>query len=165
MAQTQSISSVFRDLFRSPLQAVIQAERDYLKIWADWIDVQVKLLDDKELSEEQIQALMTKAPSVQLDGFIDVGISMRIATVKQTDIGISAGISGAAMGVAPVHASGSFGFSKSSSQESMFQASARFNVSNNNTDLGQFLAERGMSPVNVEQLKGVSDLLKKEGEA
>lgn len=160
MAKTQAISQVLGDLFRAPLKAAAEAERDYLEIWADWVEIQVKLIGDQVLTPEQITNLLNKAPTVKLDGFVDVGISMRIATVKQKDYGFGVGVSGASLGLAPVYASGSFGFSKTSSQESMFQASARFNVSNNNADLTQFLIDRGKNPVDVGELKGVSELLR-----
>ncbi len=156
MAKSLGISEVLSDMFRSPLNAVVEAERNYLAIWADWLEMQLKLIGDDDLTQEQIEALMTKAPAVKLDGFIDVGVSMRIATVKQKDVSFGVGI-----GVGPVHASGAFGFSKTSSQESMFQASARFNITNHNTDLSAFLAERGKTPYTIQDVHDVTDLMRK----
>ncbi len=156
MAKTLGISKALGDLFRAPLDAVTDAERDYLAIWSQWLDMQLKLIGDKELTLEQIEKLLNKAPSVKLDGFVDVGISMRIATVSQFDVGVGVG---ANLGVAPVHVSGSFGFSRTSSNESMFQASARFAVSNHNSELAGFLKDMGEMPKTTSELSGVSDKL------
>ncbi len=155
MANTKSISDVFEDLFEAPLRAVTKAEAKYLKIWAEWLNIQLKLIGESTRSPEQITSLMSRAPTVTLDGSIDVGITMRIASVKKSEGGGSIGLQ-----VGPVHASGAFGFSKTSTQESIFQASARFALSNNNADLSQFLSSQGLTPTSVEDLTKASELIK-----
>ena len=156
MANTAGIVDVFGELFRTPLEAVVKAEREYFKIWAEWLEVQIKLLGENPTGD-QIKALLEKAPSVQIDGFIDVGITMRIASVSEQKQGGTAGLK-----LGPIHASGSFGFAKSGSQESVFQTSARFTLSNHNSELSRYLEDRRLTPTSIEGLKEVKKILIEE---
>jgi hypothetical protein len=64
---------------------------------------------------------------------------MRIASVREFNADVKAGLS-----VGPVYASGGFGFVNRTSQESIFQASTRFTLSNQNKDLTKYLQDRNI---------------------
>ena len=146
---TASIGSVIRDLFKAPLEAATGAEADYLKIWAKWLAFKKDLMfaaDGSPLGD--IQALLATAPVIDLSGKIELAITMRIAEVKKTDLGIGGGIS-----VGPFFASGNYGSSAQSSQESIFQAAATFLLSNQKKDLPEFLQAHQLniaSPADVD---------------
>lgn len=129
-----SISTVFQDLFQAPLKAVTDAEARYRAIWADWIQMQYDLAFDKTKNDWRagvdFSKVMQTAPVISLDGVIEVGITMRIASVREISANLNIGIS-----VGPIYASGGFGFMNRTTQESVFQASTRFTLSNQNKDL------------------------------
>lgn len=166
MSET-SISSVYRELFQSPLKAVTDAEADYRKIWSAWLQDQLTLVTDqvpdpqnqgKTISKIRegvdFQQILKTAPVISLDGVIEVSITMRIASVREFDANLNVGIS-----VGPVYASGGFGFKSSTSQESLFQASTRFTLSNQNMDLSKYLADRNISMANASDVQNAVKLL------
>jgi hypothetical protein len=141
---TTSLSTVFNEIFTTPLNAVCEAEKKYRSIWADWIRFQIPLFkaaNGGNLDKASIDKMLDLAPVVKLDGVIEVGITMRIAEVSKKDGSINAGLQ-----LGPVHASGSFGFSKQTSSESLFQASTRFTLSNQQTNLKEYLSDRNIVP-------------------
>lgn len=156
-----SISTVFEELFSTPLESVAKSENDYRKIWANWIAFQIPLFRDSnlKLSKEAIDKMFELAPVVKLDGIIDVGITMRIAEVSKKEGELKAGLK-----VGPIFASGSFGFSKETSQESVFQASTRFTISNQESNLKEYLSARNMKPDNEKDLMKTIEKLKTNGE-
>ena len=156
---TTSLTNVFRELFVAPLSAVTQTEADYRRIWAQWLEQQLRLLTEEngELRPGvELAKMMDSAPKVNLDGVIEVGITMRIASVREYDASIEAGLA-----IGPIHASGGFGFVNRSSQESVFQASTRYTISNFDRNLKKYLEERNIPVTKLEDVKTAIEVLKK----
>jgi hypothetical protein len=143
---TVDLVTVFREMFTAPLKAAVEAEKDYRRIWADWLEVQKKLLPntpDAVIPKE----LLFLAPVLDLNGVVEVGVTMRIAGVNKKDIALGGGIS-----VGPIHVTGTFGFSSQNTQESVFQAHARFTLSNCKADLSNFLTVHNLTLAKVADL-------------
>ena len=156
---TTSLTNVFRELFVAPLNAVTQTEEDYRRIWAHWLEQQLQLLtlENGELRPGvELSTLLDNAPIVNLDGVIEVGITMRIASVREYDASIEAGLA-----IGPIHASGGFGFVNRSSQESVFQASTRYTISNFDRNLKRYLEDRNIPVAKLDDVKTAIDVLKK----
>jgi len=156
---TTSLTNVFRELFVAPLSAVTQTEQDYRRIWAQWLEQQLRLLTEENGQLRpgvELAKMMDNAPTVNLDGVIEVGITMRIASVREYDASIEAGLA-----VGPIHASGGFGFMNRSSQESVFQASTRYTISNFDRNLKKYLEERNIPVARLEDVKTAIEILKK----
>jgi len=156
-----SITNVLNELFTAPINAVTLAEREYRKTWANWLDFQLKLLKTTgvEITTERLTKILEIAPVVGLDGIIEVGITMRIAEVNSKEGGFSAGLQ-----LGPIHATGRFGFSNQSSQESVFQASTRYTISNQQTNLKEYLSSRDIEPADEAELVKAIEFLKKDVE-
>ncbi len=160
-----SIKDALIHLFKAPLDAAVQAEEDYRNIWANWIEEKVKVLKkmgfkDSDFTQEQIDTILDNAPIVDLQGFIDVAISMRITEVRGKDLSLGGGIN---LGIA--RAEGRYSFYQSTTAESSFQASTRIGISNKTYTLANYFEEVNIRPANleelthaVEQLKRTSDL-------
>lgn len=139
-----SISSVISDLFNAPLQAAVKADAEYMRIWAEWLAFRKSLFigkDGNPLPNVDISQVLETAPVVNLNGRIDQAITMRITDVQGTDASLSGGLA-----VGPIFASGSFGFHRESTQESLFQASATFELSNQEKSLPKFLSQHALTP-------------------
>ncbi|MDI6402417.1 hypothetical protein QLX67_10460 [Balneolaceae bacterium ANBcel3] len=153
------LSDLYKELFTSPLEAVCETEKSYRKIWAKWIKSQKPFFrkDDGSIDAEQIRQLLNQAPVIELDGTLDVDITVRIASVQKKEGSISGGIR-----VGPVHSSGKYGFSNESSLESALRASTRFVISNHKADLNAFLLERNLSPTSEEDINRLIKSLEEE---
>ena len=138
-----SIHSVITDLFNAPLQAAVKADAEYLRIWAKWLKFKKGLIfneDESIIDGVDINEILKTAPIVELDGNIDLAITMRIAEVKESNATLSGGLT-----VGPIYASGAYGMSKQSTQESIFQASSSFVLSNQKKDLIEYLNKHNLS--------------------
>jgi len=163
---TASITNVIEQLFSAPLNAATNAEKNYRKIWLDWIDHKVKLLEKvsgntktegtkKVLKPEIIANMFNQAPIVSLEGTIDIGITMRISSVKESGGEVSAGIQ-----VGPVHAGGKFSFMNQKSEESMFQAATSFALGNTDkVDLKTYLENMGLDTSSANALADARKIL------
>ena len=150
---TTSIHSVITDLFNAPLQAAVKADAAYLRIWADWLKFKKTLMfksDGSVIDGININDVLSSAPVVELNGKIDMAITMRIAEVKETNASLSGGIS-----VGPIYASGSFGMNKESTQESVFQAASSFVISNQKKDLVAYLSTHKLSIASASDVDNV----------
>lgn len=156
---TTSLTNVFRELFAAPLNAVTRTEKDYRQIWAEWLEDQLKLLvtsDGKLRAGVDLQKVLDTAPIITLDGVIEVGITMRIASVQEFNASADVGLA-----VGPIFTSGGFGFMNRTSQESVFQASARYTISNHDKNLNKYLADRNIPVTNPKEVSSAIELLKK----
>jgi hypothetical protein len=154
---TASLTTVFRELFAAPLESVCQAERDYRKVWIQWLRDQMRLVTGKDGKLKEgvnLDQILNLAPVVNLDGVVEVAITMRIAEVKEKKGDVSGGLQ-----VGPIHTSGSFGFSNQSSEESVLQASTRFAISNNQKSLGKYLKDRNIAMSTPEDVNKAIALL------
>jgi len=137
-----SLESIVSTLFTAPAQAVIAAEKEYLSIWKGYLESLAKELNDpaSTLKPEE-KALLLKerlnlVPVMKFQAAIDLGITMRIASVDQKSGNFSAGLQ-----LNVFQASGGFGFMTQNTQESTFQARASYNMSNYDAvTLTQYLA-------------------------
>lgn len=155
---TTSLTNVFRELFVAPLSAATTTEEDYRRIWADWLDQQLKLLSDdsgKLKPGVDLNKLLETAPVVNLDSVIEVGITMRIASVKEFDANLQVGLS-----LGPIYGSGGFGFVNRTSQESVFQASTRYTISNFERNLGKYLKDRNIVLAKPDDMQTAIDILR-----
>lgn len=156
-----SISDAYSNLFTAPLKAVIDAERDYLELWLQ----RLKMI--KEIHTDGASAFMNDVnlsdlidlyvPTVRLEGNISTSLTMRIAGVKESSGGLSAGLT-----LGPIHASGAFGFTSRKSEESVFQASTEFVLSNKAFSLTDYLKASKQSAVSVADLDAAVTLLGKD---
>ena len=150
-----SLTSVLSEIYTAPLQAAVDAELQYRRIWADWLRLKQRLAPaDADWSE-----LSKTAPVVKVDARIEIAITMRISSAKEFKAGISAGLV-----LGPIHASGTFGFVGRSAQESVLQASTSVVLSNNDKDLSGFLAENNIKLAEASDVDSVVERLLDFGE-
>lgn len=155
---TTSLTHVFRELFTAPLSAVTQSESDYRQIWAQWLEDQLRLLvkENGQLREGvDLAKVLDTAPVVDLDGVIEMAVTMRIASVKEFQASVEGGV-----GVGPIFVSGGFGFVNRSSQESVFQASTRVTMSNSSKNLVEYLADHNIPLTDVSEVTNAIQILK-----
>lgn len=125
------LESMFASLFTAPTKAVIEAEKHYRQIWIDWLNELIQLVgkakginanaDEAAIIARQLDL----APVMKLDAKIEVGVTMRLASVRKFKGDVTLGL-----GVGTLQAAGSFGFSSESAQESVLQARAFYGLSN-----------------------------------
>ena len=155
---TTSLTNVFRELFVAPLNAVTRTESDYRQIWASWLEDQLNLLatpDGKLREGVDLEKVLDKAPIINLDGVVEVGITMRIASVQEFSASADVGLA-----VGPIYGSGGFGFMNRTTQESIFQASTRYTLSNHEKNLKQYLKDRNIPVTDPNEVRGAIDILK-----
>ena len=156
---TIGISDALGDLFRTPLRAVVEAEADYRRIWASWLEAKRAMLvkpgTDELKDGVDMAAVLAVAPVVDLNGKYDIAITKRIAEVKESQGGVSGGLS-----VGPIHASGTYGFANQRSQESTFQAATSITISNAKMDLSEYLAQHRINVTDPASLDAAVKLLK-----
>ncbi len=76
-----------------------------------------------------------------------MAITLRVSDLKQQNGEIDAGIQ-----VGPIYASGSYGFSSERYSESLLKANTRFTVSNQRTNLSEYLKEMNLMPTSATEL-------------
>lgn len=155
-----SVGHVLRELCAAPLQAATEAEADYRRIWGRWLADQKALiakLPDAQQNAVDYAALLQTAPVVSVNSQVDLAVSMRIASVKDTSASGDVGIS-----VGAVQASGSFGFASRTTEESMLQAATSVVLSNNEQNLIDYLARFNLAPADAAGLDQAIALLKDE---
>lgn len=124
---TTDLTGVFTTLFTAPANAACRAEREYRTIWLEWLRELAALSGAaaSPMKPEQIQAHLDLAPVLHFESLIEVGITMRVASVSEMRAGISAGLR-----LSVIETSGSFGFVSRDTQESVLQAKAQYTLSN-----------------------------------
>lgn len=106
--------------------------------------------DDTLVDGIEVNEILKTAPIVELNGNIDLAITMRIAEVKETNASFSGGLA-----VGPIYTSGGYGMSKQSTQESIFQASSSFVISNQKKDLTDYLSKHSLSITSASDVDNV----------
>jgi len=140
------------ELFSAPLDAAVNAEAAYRRIWTKWLQDQLPLVTvpvdpnnptgaRKFRDGFNVEKWLNSAPAVNIDGVINLAITMRIAGVREISGGVGAGLT-----LGPIYGSGSFGFVNRTSEESVFQANARFTLTNMNKDLSGLLEQCKLDP-------------------
>lgn len=152
--KTLAIKDVLSELFSAPLKAVVEAEKAYLEIWADWIEQNIKIA--KELDKlEKVNAFIDRAPTLQLQNFVDVSLAMHIAELKDTSGSGQAGIN---LGLLQV--GGRYEMYSSYSAESSFKASTRLALTNTDFSLRSYLKQVQLEPKNLTELKALTNTLR-----
>lgn len=161
-----SLESIVSTLFTAPAHAAVTAEKEYLSIWKGYLDSLNKEINDPASAfkpEEKVQLLkerLSLVPVMKFQAAIDLGITMRIASVEQKSGNLSAGLQ-----LNVFQASGGFGFMTQNAQESTFQARATYNMANYDAvTLQQYLAPAKIDltdPLKLEE--AVKYLEKKQG--
>lgn len=161
--ENSNLTTVFSELFTAPIQAVVQAEAQYRRIWCDWlVSLQALLTKRGQLTAEQeaafIQSQLELAPIMRLEARIDVGISLRVTSVRQTQVGGSFGLQ-----VSVLQAAGSFSFASQDTQESVLNARATYALANTQQlSLKDFLEKAILPMEKIEHLEPAIKFLKPE---
>ena len=176
MKPVVALESIINTLFTAPAEASVQTEREYLEIWAKYLDGISKEIAQRNppastgagaapkaaLDEAGIKALieyrLKMAPVLKFQGMIDLGITMRVASVEEKEGSLSAGVQ-----VGAFQASGSFGFLSQSTQESVMQARASYSVANyDSITLTDYLKPSKLELTTADQLKEAVTFLNKK---
>ncbi len=139
-------------------------------IWSDHLNKILIILNERNninqlgpLSAAQKKEIVSdglrSAPVMKLSGTIDIGITMRIASVEQTKGGISVGL-----GVGPIGINGQFGFMQSSTSESVMQVRAQYTMSNDDVTLTEYLGKSQITLTEPTQLNHAIKFLEKINE-
>ncbi len=132
--KTNNLSSVFTDLFTAPIEATLHAEERYRDIWIGWLKNLKSLVDsrvaanphpDDQQMRAFIESQLSLAPIMRLEARIDVGVNLRVTSVRQSEAGGSLGLQ---LGV--LQAAGTFSFASQDTQESVVTARATYALAN-----------------------------------
>jgi hypothetical protein len=152
MASITSIESMVSTLFTAPGNAAVEAERAYRQIWISWLKDLAALVKARNFQAGEADMMVKEhaklAPIMRIGGNIDIGITMRIASVSEKQGSISLNL-----GVGPIGASGSFGFMNRTSEESVLQVHAQYAIANTEIGLEEFLKDSKLtlaSPADVD---------------
>ena len=129
MSQT-SLTDTIAALFTAPAEAAILAERRFRQIWTAWLrDAQGRIEAAPATAKAQLLSqLLDLAPVMTFEAAIDLGVTMRLVSVRRRSGGGELGLA-----VGPFQAAGTFGFMGETTTESVLQARARYQLSNRNT--------------------------------
>lgn len=150
MSQSQ-IEDVVSTLLSAPVKAATYANREQMYIWRDYlktIQAVIDTVNDTEQKVALISQYISMAPIWKVAAQIDVGITMRIASISKTSIGSTLGIT-----VGLVQTAGQFSSEKSTSTESLLTARAHYSLTNDNEiQLADFLNSLGINLAAPEQV-------------
>ncbi len=137
-ATAQTFGSLVGTIMRTPIEAVTQAERDYLRIWRDRLKAMQAAAGATPTSIDVIKASLAFSPVMKLVGDIQVATTVRLASVRETN-----GKLGLTIGVGPIGINGGFGFLNRATEESIIQISATFKLTNGEVSLLDYLKDVG----------------------
>lgn len=129
MAQSD-LTDIITTLFTAPAEASVAAEKQYRRIWMQWLQKTMALLDAAPEGSDKAKMLTQRldlAPILKFEAAVDLGVTMRLVSVKAREGGGELGLA-----VGPFQAAGSFSFMSQSTSESILQARARYQLSNRN---------------------------------
>lgn len=156
-----SLSTVMQELFSAPLNAVTKAERDYRLIWANWLHQKLELIKAANggnlPGNLNIEELLKTAPVVSLDGVINSSLTMRIAGIKESTTGLQGGLQ-----IGPIYGGGTYSSTSRSTEESVFNASTSFTLSNHQAKLVDFLASAQIPIPQAGDVDSLVEILKKD---
>jgi hypothetical protein len=127
-------------IFLAPGRAALEAEAGYRAIWQEWLEGTAKRIgfDPQNPKVEQWKCLkdqLSLAPVMKINGSIEIGLTMRIASVKDKQGGVM-------LGTGPIGISG--GYSKQTTEESVMSVRACFTLTNEEVSLDKFLEKSGI---------------------
>ncbi|MDD1795061.1 hypothetical protein LRP50_18190 [Enterovibrio sp. ZSDZ42] len=150
----ESVSSIVSTLLTAPAEAVVFASREQRKIWIQWLQDLQNILastENEDVHKTIIEKHLPLAPLWKMTAQISLGITMRIASIERREGGVSLGL-----GVGMIQASGTFGFSRETTSESVLQAFANYNLTNDS----EISLKDYLSIIDVNQLNNKDDLSK-----
>lgn len=135
-----TLESMVTTLFTAPGAAAIEADKAYRDIWAKWLQRVSKLIEG--LPPGDVARVLAEhlklAPILKVNGRIEMGLTMRVASVTERS-----GSVGINLGVGPIGVSGSYGFLDRSSEESVMQVRAAYTLTNDEVSLASYLSNLG----------------------
>lgn len=158
---TTDLESVFSMLFTAPSEAVVRSEAEFRRIWVQWLRDLKKLIDARNAlpsppSVIEFNEQLELAPVMKFTARVEAGITMRVATVRQTEAKASLGL-----GLSILQVSGSFGFSSQDTQESVLQAKAQYAMTNTNeVTLKDYLKDFSIELAKPEDIDNAVNFLK-----
>jgi hypothetical protein len=156
-----TLKEMVRTIFLTPGEAALEAEKGYRRIWADWIADTIGLAKTSNPADEtkQVEALrnlMQFAPIMKINGQIELGLTMRVASVEGGKGEIS-------LGTGPIGITG--GYYREESQESVMTIHGTFTLTNTETDLTQYLALHNITLATPADVTKAVDLLSSNAKA
>lgn len=155
---TSSLENMVSTLFSAPGRAAIETELAYRKIWINWLKDVTNLIAKKkfEANENALkQALMQHlelAPVMKISGVMEIGLTMRIASLKESNGSIS-------MGIGAIALSGSYGFASRTAEESIIQVRAQYTLTNSEVSLEKYLGTWGITLASAESVENAIKML------
>lgn len=158
---TESLERMVSTLFTAPGLAAVETEKAYRQIWINWLSGVLKLIPASGIGKEAVQTALAQhlklAPVMKFSGRMEMGLTMRIASLSEHSGSIS-------LGVGAIGVSGAFGFMGRSSEESVMQVRAEYTLTNDEVSLEKYLGNWNIplatpDDVNsaIEKLKGFED--------
>ena len=132
-----SLESMVSTLFTAPAAAVVDAEAAYRQIWIEWLRVLTEMM--KQSPNLNLGEHLKLAPVMKLNGYIELGLTMRVAAVSERK-----GSAGITLGLGPIGISGAFGFMNARTEESVMQVRAQYTMSNEEVSLQKYLGNWGL---------------------
>jgi hypothetical protein len=160
---TTNLTDVFTTLFTAPAGAATRAEREYRRIWLEWLRELAAITDAAPgpMSSEQLARHLELAPVLSFESLIEVGLTMRVASVSETRAGLAAGLR-----LSVIETSGSLGFMSRSTQESVLQAKAQYTLSNTSRmTLSDYLGTMSITLASPDDVKTAIGALESIGAA
>jgi hypothetical protein len=165
---TASLEKMIGTVFTAPARAVVEAEEQYRKIWAEWLATTLSRIKathpttllpespDKDKAQAEIlNKHLMLAPVMKLNGRIELGLTMRVASVSGFDAKLT-------LGAGPVSVSG--GYFRQATEESVLSIRAGFTMTNTEVNLAGYLAENSIPLATATDVENAVKFLKGEKE-
>jgi hypothetical protein len=150
MSQSQ-IEDIVGTLLTAPVKAVTYANREQMYIWRDYLKTISALIDIESTQDEKVSLVkqyLSMAPIWKVSATVEVGITMRIASVSKSAKGGSIGL---AVGLLQV--AGQFSSESSTTSESVMTAKAIYALSNDKEiKLTEFMSTLGVTVTSPDQV-------------
>lgn len=147
---TTDLTELFTTLFTAPARASWCAEREYRRIWVGWLEDLSRLIaaSGGAMDAEGLDRHLAMAPVMRFEGLIELGVTMRVASVGEMRGGLGAGLR-----LGAIETSGSFGFMSRSTQDSILQAKAQYTLTNDHSmTLSEYLETLSITLANPEDV-------------
>lgn len=143
---TESLEKMISTLFTAPAKAVVEAEREYRKIWAEWLQMTAQ-----RVGADNVGKQLNLAPVMKINGALDLSLSMRVTSIDQTNASLS-------LGTGPITVSG--GYFRQTTEESSLSVRGCFTLTNTEVDLASYLGQMGVTIKDDASCKQAIDKLK-----
>src|SRR5690349_19009678 len=100
MSSITPMKSMIGTIFTAPAEAVLEAEERYRTIWIEWLTTVKKLVEKRKQQltndpnvDAKVASMLAEqlklAPVMKLNGRVEIGLSMRIASVSKSSGNLS----------------------------------------------------------------------------